>query len=373
MIGEHKMTVETERLARLRAKLSEQGLDAMLVTSGANRRYLSGFAADDASLWSSAGWLLVGLDRCQLLTGFNYYEEARKQAQACEVVSATGKMTDEMANLIKGAFYRRVGFEPDYLAVSQHAELLAALEGSATLMPVAGLVESLRMVKDDHELEAIRRATAITDATMAHIYEFIRPGVTEKQVAWQLERYMRELGAEGVAFKPGVAAGPNAAVPHNTPSDRPIGVGEPVWIDIGARVDGYCSDLTRSFCLPPADGRFLQIYDLVAVAQETALQGLQAGMSGKEGDALARDLIAAAGYADNFGHSLGHGVGLVVHEEPRLSFRALEPLPAGSVVTVEPGVYIPGWGGVRIEDLVVVGEQGVTVLTGVPKIPVLSS
>ena len=366
------MSVNATRLARLLGKLNERNLDALLVSSSANRRYLSGFAAEDTSFWSSAGWLLVGADRCRLLTGFNYYEEAREQVRVCEVVKAAAKLTDAAVEAIKASAYQRVGFEPDYLAVSQHTDLVAGLHGVCEFTAKTDLVESLRVVKDADELEAIRLATEVTDAAMLHAYSFIRPGITEKQVAWELERFVRERGADGLAFKPGVAAGPNSAVPHNTPSERPIGVGEPIWVDIGARVGGYCSDLTRSFCLPPVGERFQQIYDLVAVAQETALLGLRAGMTGREGDALARDIIAAAGYADNFGHSLGHGVGLLVHEEPRLSFRSEEPVPGGSVVTVEPGIYLPGWGGVRIEDLVIARESGVEVLTQAPKTPVLA-
>jgi len=201
----------------------------------------------------------------------------------------------------------------------------------------------------------------------------MRPGMTELEVSWIIESYMRTRGAEGVAFELIVAGGPNGARPHARASDRPLRAGEPIVIDMGARLNGYCSDLTRTFCLgqPNEPERFWEVYNTVLRAQTAAEVALRPGMTGQEGDAVARDLITAAGYGAAFGHGLGHGVGLAVHEEPRLSRVNLSPLAVGSLVTVEPGIYLPGWGGVRIEDVVLITDSGVEVLTRAPKEPIL--
>jgi Xaa-Pro aminopeptidase len=232
-------------------------------------------------------------------------------------------------------------------------------------------VEELRQVKDPAEVEAVRAAVELTDQAYEHAVELLRPGMTEKQVAWEIEKFMREHGAEGIAFESIVAAGPHAALPHHSPTDRPIATGEPVTIDCGARLNGYCGDLTRSFCLGSADERFAEVYGVVLRAQEAALGGLRAGLTGREGDALARDIIREAGHGDAFGHSLGHGIGLAVHELPRVSARSEDVLRAGMLTSVEPGIYLPGWGGVRIEDLVVIEADGARNLTRAPKTMVI--
>jgi Xaa-Pro aminopeptidase len=302
-----------------------------------------------------------------LITNFLYYEAAVGQAKGFEVVRASPRFLDAVAEIVAGQPTSQIGFEAGWMTVEIHRDLIERLEGKHELTPTAGLVEELRQVKDAGELEAIRAANELTDRAYEHVVGLLRPGLTEKQVAWEIEKYMREHGAEGIAFDPIVAAGPNAAVPHHSPTDRPIGAGEPVTIDCGARLNGYCGDLTRSFCLATADERFAEIYGIVLRAQEAALEGLRAGLTGVEGDALSRDVIRDAGYGDAFGHSLGHGIGLNVHEPPRVSPMGREVLLAGMLTSVEPGIYLPGWGGVRIEDLVVVEEGGVRNLTRAPK------
>ena len=351
------------RLARLRGKMAECGLDYLLVTQPENRIYLSGFPDRDPS----AGWLLVGEQSGFFLTDFRYVEAVRAGVKDLDVVLATPRLSDALVTLLGQVPAGRLGFEASHLTFEQHRDLAERLQGRHELVPTTGLVEALRQVKDPGEIAAIAAAVELTDRAYEHAVGLLRPGITEKQVAWEIDKYMREHGAEGVAFEPAVAAGPNSAVPHHSSTDRPIGEGEPVWIDCGARLSGYCGDLTRSFCLGRADARFQEVYDLVLRAQLAAEAGLRAGLTGVEGDALAREVIAAAGYGESFGHSLGHGIGLAVHEAPRVSRMGVEVLAAGMVTSVEPGVYIPGWGGVRIEDVAVVEEGGIRVLTRAPK------
>jgi len=230
--------------------------------------------------------------------------------------------------------------------------------------PLEGLVEGLRQRKTGAELAIMRRALTLTETVMRQVAAELVPGLTERQVAWEIEKRLREGGAEDMAFPPIVAAGPNSARPHHHPGDYPLKNGEPIIIDMGAKIDGYCADMTRTFIIGPADEHFRKIYFLVRQAQARAEAGLKAGMDSLAGDALAREVIAAAGFGEAFGHSLGHGVGLAVHETPNLSpseaRRGL--LPAGCVLTVEPGIYLTGWGGVRLEDMVLLHPDGAEVL-----------
>jgi Xaa-Pro aminopeptidase len=259
-----------------------------------------------------------------------------------------------------------VGFESTHVTVDQHQQWAEAAEGFE-LVPTKGMVEQLRAIKDEGELALIRRAVELSDAAFAHIVQWLRPGVTEKAVAWELEVFMRTHGADDIAFDLIVGFGPNGAMAHAEPSDRPIQEGEPIVLDLGARVDGYCSDLTRTLCLGEPDEMLRRIHATVLEAQEAAEHAMRAGLKGRTVDAIARDLIEAAGYGKHFGHGLGHGVGLAIHESPRAGKTSEDVLQAGMVITVEPGIYIEGWGGVRIEDLVVVREQGIEALTTAPK------
>ncbi len=361
------MVGSAARLERMREKLGERGLDWLLVTQPENRSYLSGFAEHDISLGESAGWLLIGQSAAYLITSFLYYEAALAAAKGFEVVKAAPRFLDGVAEALAELPTSQIGFEAGWMTVEIHRDLTERLEGKHELVPTTGLVEELRQIKDAGELEAIRAANELTDRAYEHVVGLIRPGMTEKQVAWEIEKYVREHDGEGLAFASIVASGPNAALPHAVPSDRPIGAGEPVTLDLGARLNGYCGDLTRSFCLDTADARYAEIYGIVLRAQEAALEWLRAGMTGVEGDALARDVIDAAGYGEAFGHSLGHGIGLNVHEPPRVSPMGREALQAGMLSSVEPGIYLPGWGGVRIEDLVVIEEGGNRNLTRAPK------
>ena len=353
------------RLQRLRQRIVEHELDGMLITDPLNRRYLSGFGG-------TAGWVLVTAEQAMLAVDFRYYQRAAREAPDWEQVRVTGMYEDALPEMVAEAGVGRLGIESDHVTVAQFNEIGDKLSG-ITLLPVEKMVLSMRSVKDRGELEALKAAIACADAAFDHLCQVIRPGMTEDQVAWELESHMRQHGASAVSFEIIVGSGPNGAMPHATSGGRAICEGEPIVIDFGALVDGYCSDITRTICLGRADERYERVWNLVLEAQLAAEEQLRPGMSGKEADAVARDIFTQAGYAKEFGHGLGHGVGLAIHEAPRLSRLSddvnLEP---GMVFTVEPGLYFPGWGGVRIEDMVVMGEGGVEVLTQAPKELVLA-
>jgi Xaa-Pro aminopeptidase len=353
------------RLKRLRELLAQAQLDAVLISQPENRRYFSGFTG-------STGWLLISADLALFATDFRYYEQVALECPDFELVKITNGLTDVLPTMIARAGAQTVGFEADSATYAAAQEWMAATS-DCRWMPVKGWGMQLRAIKDASELATMRVAIALADDALAAVLPQIRPGMTEMEIAWRIESYMRTHGAEGVAFELIVAAGPNGARPHARAGQRPVQAGEPIVIDIGARVAGYCSDLTRTVCLGrPADPeRFWEVYNTVLRGQVAAEAALRPGMTGQAGDAVARELIAAAGYGDCFGHGLGHGVGLAVHEEPRLSRTNTAALPAGAVVTVEPGIYLPGWGGVRIEDMVLLTDNGVEVLTAAPKDPVL--
>jgi len=354
-----------QRLVVLRQKLAEQDLDAILITQPENRRYVSGFTG-------SAGVLLISQDQAILATDFRYYEQVEKQAPDFRLAKVTGKFKTVLPELVQQVGAKRVSFESAHLTVDQRQEWQEVAEGAVStsefdLVPTKELVKGIRAVKDEHELSKIKKAIALADEAIAHIVGFIEPGMTEKEVAWELEVFMRTHGAEKLAFDIIVGSGPNGAMPHATVSERAIRAGEPIVIDMGAMIGGYNSDLTRTICAGQPDDKFREIYDIVLEAQLTAEQSIRPGIQGKQADDIARQVIEEAGYGENYGHGLGHGVGLAVHEKPgvgRLSEDVLEP---GMVFTVEPGIYLPGWGGVRIEDIVVLKEDGVEILTQASK------
>ncbi|RJR36819.1 MAG: aminopeptidase P family protein [Deltaproteobacteria bacterium] len=362
-------TRNTLRLEALRTRWTPE-IDAMLVAGPENRRYLSGFTSRDDNFTETSGLLLITRKQAFLLTDFRYLEWARQEATGLEVVMYSQSLGTTLAGLLQGQEVRILGFEDAYLTYRRYQRLVQAVAEAGPNVewqPVAGMVEALRESKAPEEVAAIRRALALTEETLLEVAAALAPGRTEAQVAWEIERRLREKGAEDLAFPPIVAGGPNSAKPHHHPGDYRLQEGEPIIIDLGARVDGYCADLTRTFVLGPPDEQFRKIYTLVRRAQARAEQGLRSGMDSRDADALAREVIAAQGYGDAFGHSLGHGVGLAVHEAPSLSpfkDRATTLLP-GSIITVEPGIYLTGWGGVRLEDMVLLHEDRAEVLTAV--------
>ena len=343
------------RLDKLRHALQEQELDAILITRPENQRYLSGFTGGE-------GALLIMLQRAVLLTDFRYFDQVAEEAPDFELVKVEGKASLALRRTLKELQIRTLGFESTHVPFSMYQEWRKASRGTKWV-PTQDVVEAIRLIKDEGELAAMRRAVSIADMACDYIRDFVKAGMSEKQVAWELESYMRTHGAEGIAFGIIVGAGPNGAKPHAVPQDRPIQKHEPIVLDLGATVDGYHSDLTRTICLGKPDAKLQEIYDIVLRAQLAAEQGAKAGMTGKELDAIARHVIADAGYRDQFGHGLGHGVGLAVHEGPRASVASEHTLQAGMICTIEPGIYLTEWGGVRIEDLVLIKEDGIEVLS----------
>jgi Xaa-Pro aminopeptidase len=349
-----------ERVDRLIAQLPQRELDALLISLPENRRYLSGFTG-------SAGYLLLGQDPPLLFTDSRYLEQAAQQCPDFRVVQ-TQPGWDWLVEQLKASGLQRVGFESEHLTVANYQRLLESLKaepalGRVSLVAASGLAEELRQVKDVDELVQLQRAIDVADAAMEQICPTIAAGQTEREVAGRLEATMRELGADAPSFNTIVAAGPNGAMPHHRPTDYPIQEGQPIVIDMGAKVGGYCSDLSRTVCVGEPDDTFRRVYDIVLGSQLTAINTVRAGMTGGDCDNLSRSLITLAGYGDNFGHSLGHGVGLAVHEAPRVGPRSEDVLGPGTVFTVEPGIYLPGWGGVRIEDIVILEEAGARALS----------
>ena len=352
------------RLERLRSQLAQNGLDAIFISQSENRRYLSGFTG-------SAGFLLISQDRAILATDFRYVEQARAEAPAFEIVRMQGAPSDWFPTLVSGLDIQKLGFEGREVSLCTYKELAGAVGGMGrgiSLVPTEGLVESLRALKDKAELECLEEAAALSDAALEAVLPRVQPGISERELAWELESFMRRNGSEPLPFDIIVASGPNSALPHAKPTDKVILDNEPVVIDLGATVGGYSSDITRTICLGEGDNTFHRIYDIVLGAQLTAMATLQVGMNGEQADQLARMVIAHAGYEENFGHGLGHGVGLADHEEPRLGPSSSSILAEAMVFTIEPGIYIPGWGGVRIEDTVVLEEGKARPLTKAKKI-----
>lgn len=347
------------RLSALREKLSTMGIDGLLITRPENRRYMTGFTG-------SAGVAVVSRDHAYFITDFRYVEQATSEAPEFLVVQHGLKIADSVREIVEEAGISKLGFERDVITYKQHDTFSSALPG-IDLVPTEGIVETLRAVKDEHEIDAIRKAEAIGDAAFSHVLDIMKPGMTEIEVALEIEWFMRKNGAEGIGFDVIVASGERGAMPHGVASSKKLVEGELVVMDFGAVYQGYRGDMTRTVSLGKASPEQRRLYDIVLRAQEAALQGILPGRTGKEIDSIARKIIEGAGYGENFGHGLGHGVGLAVHEEPRLSVTATEELLPGMVVTVEPGIYVPGFAGVRIEDLVVVDESGIRNLTSSPK------
>lgn len=360
----------TARLDAIRAAFAEHEISALVISSSENCRYLSGFTG-------SNGMLLITPTHAGILTDFRYREQVARQAPdwTLHEMSAEKPLLRLLAELLVQQQVPVVGFEAQHTTVAQHTrlcELLAevAADAGATeplLAPVSGLAEKLREQKHSTELALLRQAIAITDAALAAVLPTLQPSDTERQVAWRLEVAMRERGAEQVSFSIIVAAGRNAALPHYGTGDASLGTGQPIIIDMGARVAGYHADLTRTVVLGEPDARFQQVYAAVLAAQQAAITQIRAGIKGSDADALARAVLADAGLDEYFGHGLGHGVGLQIHESPRLGRSSEQELQAGMVFSVEPGVYLPDWGGVRIEDLVLLTDDGCTVLSQSPK------
>ena len=352
------------RLAALTDELERLGVDALLVGNPYNRRYLSGFTARDHGIEESSGLLLITRSgQAMLLTDFRYRQQAETDAPWLEVKVYDHGLTPLLKDLLPALGTRNLAIEADYTLLSQYQAMGKSLdEKGIRLHPCEGLVDKYRQCKDEGELELIRRSVALNERVFQDIFAGIAPGQSEIDIALALETRMRQLGAEGASFPTIVACGASAALPHAVPGAAVVEKGQPITIDMGLILAGYCSDMTRSFVHGQADERYQEIHRLVRSAQLAGIAAFKAGVTGKEVDAAARKVIAEAGYGAYFGHSLGHGVGLQVHEAPRLSSRAETILQDGMVVTIEPGIYLPGWGGVRLEVMAVVRQGGCEVL-----------
>jgi Xaa-Pro aminopeptidase len=370
------MSIAT-RLQRLRQKLDEQSLDGIFVsatgedihkTIGANRRYLSGFSG-------SMGHLLITRDEAFIAVDFRYYEQAERESPDYRLVQANGPMKTWLSQLIGDAHLggKQLAFESQGITFGTYRSLKSAIDelpetDRPQLVPTDNLVESLRVIKEPEEIEALDKAVALGDAAFQNVAEQIEPGWTEKQIAWEIERYAREHGAQGLSFPTIVAAGPWGAMPHAQPRDHVVQEGDGIVIDMGVNLDGYMSDLTRTVFVGKPDDKFKKIYDIVLAAQLTAEELVRPGMTGGETHMIAHRVIEEAGYGENFGHGLGHGVGLQIHESPRVGRTSEDVLEDGMIFTVEPGIYLPGWGGIRIEDMGYLKDGKYVNFTKAPKL-----
>ena len=348
----------TDRKNGVRARFAALGIDGFLVSDLANIRYLSGYSG-------SNGLLLLTGEGAIFLTDFRYQEQVKTEVKGCTVKIATRNLFDDFVTLEELAPVKRLGFESTNLTVKTHTKLKDALK-TVELVACDDIVAELRAVKEPAELTKIKTAVGITDRVFKRVVKLIKPGVKEKDLALEVDYQLKQAG-DGLAFQTIVVAGPGSALPHGQPTTRRLKKGDFITFDMGAAFAGYSSDFTRTVVLGNASKKQKEIYSVVLEAQIRAIDGIRAGVRAQAVDALARSHIKNRGYGEYFGHGLGHGLGLFVHELPVLSAKSEATLAAGNVVTVEPGIYLPGFGGVRIEDVVVVKPTGALVLTGTTK------
>jgi|SRR5690625_657026 len=337
------------KLNQIKTYLQKNNLDGMIVTSPINRRYLTGFTG-------SAGIVIISQSDQLLLTDFRYTEQAKEQVKDYTIVTHEASIFQEVADQLKQLNLNNMAFEAAHISYEQYEQLNSLI--SAQLIPVTNVIETIRSIKTTTEWDIMKKAAEIADRAYEHILSFIKPGMQEIEVANELEFFMRQAGATSASFDIIVASGWRSALPHGVASEKVIETGELVTMDFGALYKGYCSDITRTVAIGPIDETLKEIYDIVLKAQTLALSKIKPGMTGQEADAFARDVIDEAGYGNYFGHSTGHGLGMEVHEQPRLSTQSETKLQPGMVVTVEPGIYIPNVGGCRIEDDIIITETG---------------
>lgn len=347
-----------EKLTKLRNAFGEAGIDGILLTNQHSRRYMTNFTG-------TAGVVLISNERALFITDFRYVEQAQKQAVGYEIVQHTGTIIEEVAKQVKDLGIQKLGFEQDTLTYSSYTAYKGEVD--AEFVATSGIVEKLRLIKTDSEIKILKEAAQIADAAFEHILSFIRPGVSEIEVSNELEFFMRKQGATSSSFDIIVASGLRSALPHGVASEKLIEKGDFVTLDFGAYYKGYCSDITRTIAVGEPSDKLKEIYNIVLEAQLRGVSDIKAGLTGREADALTRDYITEKGYGEYFGHSTGHGIGLEIHEAPSLAFRSETVLEPGMAVTVEPGIYIPNVGGVRIEDDIIVTAEGNEVLTKSPK------
>ncbi|PTE68265.1 peptidase M24 family protein [Staphylococcus devriesei] len=342
-----------DKLTKVREILKQQNLDAFVILSDYNRRYLSGFTG-------TSGALVITSTQNQLITDFRYIEQATNQATNFEIVNRSEGLIDEIKSIITKLNLQRVGFEGHLISYDTYQSLN---ETSATFISIGEVIEEIRQIKSPDEIEKIKHAAKIVDDTYNYILEVAKAGMTEKELKALLESKMLHLGAEGPSFDTIVASGYRGALPHGVASDKVIEQGDMITLDFGAYYEGYCSDITRTFAIGEPDPKMKEIYNIVLESQIKAINEIKPGMTVQEADALSRDYIDAHGYGKEFGHSLGHGIGLDIHEGPLLSKNAKGTIQVNNCVTIEPGIYVDGLGGVRIEDDILITENGCEVFT----------
>ncbi|UCG54143.1 MAG: aminopeptidase P family protein [Dehalococcoidia bacterium] len=348
-----------KRLTILRQNLDLKGVESIIISQSENRFYLSGFDG-------TAGFLFITRQESILVTDFRYVEQAGEQAIGYEVIQTIGRIEEWLPNIIGRLSVKNIGFESDHLSYTIYNRLcniVSKINSKINLVPLKGLVDSQRAIKEPEEIKTLIKAVSLADAAMKYTLDNIRPGIREFEMAWKVEKFLRENGSQPLSFNIIIASGPNSALPHAKPTKRKIKKGEPVLIDLGAVFGKYTSDISRTIFLGKADDIFKRVYDIVLRAQQAAIEGIKSGMDGTQADNLARDLIEHSGYGRQFGHSLGHGLGLSIHEEPYLRQNSAEKLNNNMVFTIEPGIYIPGWGGVRLEDTVMLENGKIKVLS----------
>ncbi|WP_210618858.1 M24 family metallopeptidase [Mammaliicoccus lentus] len=336
------------KFTNLRKVMEQKGLDAIVVLSPYNRRYLSGFTG-------TSGSLLITQDTKQLITDFRYIQQANSQAEGFEIINQNGPMINKINELIQRGNYKNVGVEADLITYNEYQALNT---DEVQLSSIEGVIETIRMIKDDFEIKQIQKAADIVDETYEHILKWVKPGMTENEVNNEMEMFMRSKGATCSSFDTIVASGHRGALPHGVASNKVIEEGDMITLDFGALYEGYVSDITRTFAVGEPKEEMKKIYNIVLESQLAALEQIKPGMTGKEADSIARDIISSYGYGEQFGHSLGHGIGLEVHEGPALSQKSDIVLEENMCITLEPGIYVEGLGGVRIEDDVLVTKNG---------------
>jgi Xaa-Pro aminopeptidase len=354
------------RVDKLRGKFQDLGIDTLWIAGQENRRYLSGFKAPDGQLTESSGSLLITLREALLITDSRYTTQAEQEVVGFKVVTQKGGLVEELSNTLGRLGTQRLGFEGGYVIWGLFQELKEKLSQQSPpieLVPLSGVVEEMREIKEPGEVEILRKSAVLMGDVLGQVIAGLEPGQSEREVAWRIETLIREQGADEASFPPIVASGPNSALPHATPTERVLREGEPVILDVGAKLDGYCSDITRTVFLGQPSGDFKEIYVTVREAQISAFKSVKPGMKTTEADSVARDHIAKAGYGAYFGHSLGHGIGLAPHETPALAPMKPKALREGMVFTIEPGIYLPGKGGVRLEEMVLLRGEGAELIS----------
>ena len=347
--------MNVRRIDALRKAMQREKLPAVLVTNSENRAYLSGFTG-------SNGALVITADEAILIVGFIYREQASLQAPGWNIVQVQDSLPETVAQVVRNRDIAFLGFEKSHCSFDIVEQYRAAFsnddEDECELVPYSNIIETLRQVKDEDEIAAMRKASEISDFAFLHILGIIRPGISERDVAAEMEYTMKKMGADGFAFDTIVVSGTRSSLPHGKPTDKRIEYGDFVTMDFGARYQGYCSDITRTVVVGKPSDEQRKVYQIVLQAHMRAMNTAAPGIIGSELDAIARNTIADAGYGAYFGHGLGHGVGRVVHEMPSAGQKSTAEFTVGNVVTIEPGIYIPNWGGVRIEDMVLIVEGG---------------